>query len=57
LVEETGEPEENHWPVARHWQTLSHKVVSSSPRLSELTTLVVIDSDCTDTVKLVLASI
>jgi hypothetical protein len=24
LVEETGE---NHWPVASHWQTLSHNVV------------------------------
>jgi hypothetical protein len=27
LVEETGGPEENHWPVASHWQTLSHNVV------------------------------
>jgi len=27
LVEETGEPGENHRPVARHWQTLSHNVV------------------------------
>ena len=27
LVEETGEPRENHWPVACHWQTLSHNVV------------------------------
>jgi hypothetical protein len=24
FVEETGEPEENHWPVAGKWQTLSH---------------------------------
>ena len=24
---------ENHWPVASHWQTLSHYVVSSTPRL------------------------
>jgi hypothetical protein len=41
LVEETGVPRENHR------QTLSHNVVSSTPRLSgfELTTLVVI---CTD---------
>ena len=30
LVEETGVPRENHWPVARHWQTLSHNVVSST---------------------------
>jgi hypothetical protein len=28
LVEETGE---NHPPVASHWQTLSHNVVSSTP--------------------------
>jgi hypothetical protein len=21
-------PRENHWPVASHWQTLSHNVVS-----------------------------
>jgi len=27
LVEETGGPWENHWPVASHWQTLSHNVV------------------------------
>jgi hypothetical protein len=26
LVEETGGPGENHWPVASHWQTLSHNV-------------------------------
>jgi hypothetical protein len=24
LVEETGVPEENHRPVASHWQTSSH---------------------------------
>jgi hypothetical protein len=29
LVEETGE---NHQPVASHWQTLSHNVVSGTPR-------------------------
>jgi len=29
-------PGENHWPVPSHWQTLSHNVVSSTPRLSEL---------------------
>ena len=29
LVEETGE---NHRPVTSHWQTLSHNVVSSTPR-------------------------
>jgi hypothetical protein len=32
LVEETGVPGENHQPVARHWQTLSHNVVSNTPR-------------------------
>jgi hypothetical protein len=34
LVEETGVPGENHRPVASHWQTLSYKVVSSTPRLT-----------------------
>jgi hypothetical protein len=29
---ETGIHGENHRPVASHWQTLSHKVVSSTPR-------------------------
>ena len=28
LVEETGVPGENRRPVASHWQTLSHNVVS-----------------------------
>jgi hypothetical protein len=32
LLEETGVPRENHWPVASHWQTLSHNDVSSTPR-------------------------
>jgi hypothetical protein len=27
LMEETGEPGENHGPVASHWQTISHNVV------------------------------
>jgi len=31
LVEETWVPAENHRPVASHWQTLSHNVVSSTP--------------------------
>ena len=56
LVEETREPGENHWPVTSHWQSLSHKVVSSTPRNTqefELTTLVVlvIDTDCTGSCK------
>ena len=31
LVEETGGPGENHTPVASHWQTLSHNVISRTP--------------------------
>ena len=38
LVEETGIPAENHRPAASHWQTLSHNVVSSTPRLSGIRT-------------------
>jgi hypothetical protein len=33
-VEETGVPEENHWPVTSHWQTVSHNVVSGTLHLS-----------------------
>ena len=32
LVWETGVPAENHHSVASHWETLSHNVVSSTPR-------------------------
>ena len=32
LMEETGVFGENHRPVASHLQTLSHNVVSSTPR-------------------------
>ena len=32
LVEETRVPGENHRPAASHWQTLSHNIVSSTPR-------------------------
>ena len=32
LVEKTEVPGENHRPVASHCQTLSHNVVSSTPR-------------------------
>ena len=48
LVEETGVPEENHQPVASHWQILSHNVVSSTPGLSRIRThnLVAIGTDC-----------
>ena len=38
MVEETRVPGENHQPAASHWQTLSHNVVSSTPRLSEVRT-------------------
>jgi len=38
LVEETGIPRENNWPVESHWQTLSHNVVSSTPHLSGIRT-------------------
>ena len=56
LVEETGIPRENHWPVASHWETLSHNVLSrykyTSPWTGfELTTLVVIGTDCTGSCK------
>jgi hypothetical protein len=39
LVEETGIPKENHQPVESHWQTLSHNVVSSTPRMSGIRTI------------------
>ena len=38
LVEETRVPGENHRPVASHWQTLSHNVISSTPHLSRVRT-------------------
>ena len=38
LVKETGVPGENHRPVPCHWQTLSHNVVLSIPRLSGIRT-------------------
>ena len=30
--------EREHWPAASHWQTLSHNVVSSTPRLFQIRT-------------------
>jgi hypothetical protein len=36
LAEQTRVPGENHWPVASHWQTLSHNVVWSKPRHERL---------------------
>ena len=38
LVEETGVPGKNHRSVASHWQTSSHNVVTSTPRLSGIRT-------------------
>ena len=38
LVQETGVWGENQRPVASHWQTLSHNVVSSTLRLSGIRT-------------------
>jgi hypothetical protein len=50
LMEETGVPGWNHRPVASYWQTLSHNVVidyTSPWTWFEITTLVVIGTDCT----------
>jgi len=41
-VDETGVPGENHQPVASHWQTSSHNVVSSTPRLSGVRTFLLL---------------
>ena len=38
LVEKTRVPEESHRHFANHWQSLSHNVVSSTPRLSGIPT-------------------
>ena len=38
LVEENGVPGENQWPVASHWQTVSHNVVMSTPSLNRIRT-------------------
>jgi hypothetical protein len=52
LQEETGASGENHRPVVDHCQTLSHSVVSRTPRAGfELTTLVVIGTDYQDSYK------
>ena len=51
LVEETGELGENHRPVASHWQ-LYHIMLYTSPwSRFELTTSVVIGTDCIDSCK------
>ena len=36
LVEETGVHGENNPPIASHWHTLSHNIVSSTPRCERL---------------------
>ena len=46
LMEKTTGPGENHGPVASHWQTLSHNVVHLPWSRFELTTSVVIGTDC-----------
>jgi hypothetical protein len=56
LVEATEVLGENHRPIVSHWQTLLHNVVSTTPRHEwagfELTTLVVIDFDCINYIKM-----
>jgi hypothetical protein len=53
LVEETGVHGENHRPVACHWQTLSHKVASSTPRheWGSNSQFYVMGTDCTGSFK------
>ena len=54
LAEETGVSGENHRPAANHWKTLCHKVASIYSSLwtgIELTTVVVIGTDCTGSCK------
>ena len=55
LVNEIGVPGENHQPVENHWQTLSQSkccIEYTSPWTGfELTTLVVLGTDCTASCK------
>ena len=46
LVGETGEPGENHRPVASHWQFYHIMLYASPWSRFHLTTSVVIDTDC-----------
>ena len=46
LVDETGLSGENRRHAAIHWQTLSHNVVSSTPRIERDSNS--IGTDCTD---------
>ena len=50
LVQENGITRDNHPPATSHIQTLLHNFVSSAPSL-ELTTLVMIGTDCIDSCK------
>jgi len=38
LVKQTGVPGENYRPAANHLQTISHSIVSTTPRLSGVRT-------------------
>jgi hypothetical protein len=53
-VGETGVPGENHRPAVSHWQTLSHNVISSTPRLSGIRTHNVSIEDCDSSSSLLL---
>ena len=52
-MDATGVPKKIHWPAASHWQTLTHNVLSSTPRLGgiELNILVEIGTDTIDSYK------
>ena len=55
LAEEAGVPGETHRPAASQCQTISHNVVSSTPRhewaSNSTTTLVVVGTDCVGSCK------
>jgi len=38
LMAETGVPWENHRPAVIYWQTVSHNIASSAPRMSGIRT-------------------
>jgi hypothetical protein len=49
-VDETGVSGENLWLVASHWQTLSHNVISSTPRHERHSNSLIV-TDCTGSCK------
>ena len=51
LVEETRAPRENYQPVTSHWQNLLHNIVHLDLSGFELTTSVMIGTDCTGSCK------